>query len=124
MKVLNIDDSTINNILMENLLNSQGFQTLSVIEGIRAYEKIREFQPDVILLDLMMPDKSGIEILEELKKEKINIPVIVISAMESSLMKEKVLTLGASFHFKKPVDFHVLVKSIEEVVNNQNTYNI
>ena len=124
MKVLNIDDSTINNMLMENLLNEHGFETLSVIEGSRTKEKIREFQPDVILLDLMMPDKSGVEILEELNRENINIPVIVISAMDATDVKKKISQLGAKYQFQKPVDFQVLMRSIQEVVENQKSYNL
>ena len=114
MKVLNIDDSTVNNMLMENLLAAHGFETFSVIEGNRAEEHIDEYQPDVIILDLMIPDKSGYEILKDLKAKNINIPVVVITAMESKDIREKIQDLGVTENHTKPINPDKLIESIQK----------
>ena len=114
MRVLNIDDSTVNNMLMENLLAAHGFEALSVIEGNKAEEYIENYQPDVILLDLMIPDKSGFEILKALKAKNINIPVVVITAVESRDVREKIQDWGVTEYHTKPIDSAKLVESIQK----------
>ena len=114
MKILNIDDSTINNMLMENILAAQGYETLSVINGNDVEEHIEEYQPDVIILDLMIPDKSGLEILKDLKAKNINIPVIVITAMESKEIRKKVENMGITAYHTKPIQPEKLIECIQK----------
>ena len=114
MKILNIDDSTVNNMLMENLLAEQGYETLSVIEGRNVEGHIEEFQPDVIILDLMIPDKSGLEILKELKAKHIDIPVVVITAMESGEIRKQVESFGITAYHTKPIQSEKLIESIQK----------
>ena len=115
MRILNIDDSTVNNMLMEHILNSLGHETISVIEGSEAIEKIREYQPDVIILDLMMPGKSGLDVLEDLRAEGIQTPVIVITAMNSHDLRNQAFALGAADYQPKPVNANSLQKRLEQV---------
>lgn len=114
MKVLNIDDSTVNNMLMEDMLTMHGYDVNSVIKGTEVMEKLEKYHPDVILLDLMIPDKSGIEILKELRSQNIDIPVIVITAMRSNEIEEKLKKLGISGYFQKPIKSNELIQSIQE----------
>jgi DNA-binding response OmpR family regulator len=113
MKILNIDDSTSNNMLTENLLCEYGHQTLSIIEGSRFEEAIEEYNPDVILIDLMIPDKSGFEILEELRVKDICIPVVVITALNSKDIKKKLDSMGVKEYHTKPIDGNQLIESIQ-----------
>jgi CheY-like chemotaxis protein len=114
MRILNIDDSTINNMLIENLLTAHGYETLSVIEGKNVEENIEEYQPDVIILDLMIPDKSGLDILKDLKAKNINIPVVVITAMESKEIRKKVESMGITAYHTKPIQSEKLIESIQK----------
>jgi len=118
MRILNIDDSTINNMLMENLLAAHGYETLSVIEGKNVEEYIEEYQPDVIILDLMIPDKSGLEILKDLKAKNVNIPVIVITAMESKEICKKVESFGVTAYHTKPIQSEELIESIQKATDS------
>ena len=111
---MNVDDSTINNMLMENLLAEHGYETLSVIEGKKVEEHIEEYQPDVIILDLMIPDKSGIEILKDLKARNITIPVVVITAMESKKIHKNVESFGVIAIHTKPIHSEKLIESIQK----------
>ena len=116
MRILNIDDSTVNNMLMENILSSLGYEAYSILEGDQAMEKIEEYQPDVIILDMMMPTKSGIDVLEDLQAQGIQIPVIVISAMNNKELKKRALELGAADYQSKPVKMETLKNSIQQAV--------
>ena len=114
MKILNIDDSTVNNMLIENLLAAHGYESLSVIEGTNVEEHIEEYQPDVIILDLMIPDKSGLEILKDLRAKNINIPVVVITAVESKEMQKKAENYGIEAFHTKPIQSEQLIESIQK----------
>jgi two-component system response regulator VicR len=116
MKVLNIDDSTVNNMLMENLLSSFGYETYSMLEGTDVLEKIEEYQPDVIILDMMMPQRSGLDVLEDIRAKGIHIPVIVITAMKDKTLKQKAMRLGVADYQTKPVKMATLKASIEHAL--------
>ena len=116
MRILNIDDSTVNNMLMENILSSLGYEVYSILEGSQALENIEEFRPDVIILDIMMPNKSGIDVLEDIRRQGIETPVIVISAMKDQELKRRVLELGAADYQSKPVKMETLKNSIQQAL--------
>jgi len=116
MRILNIDDSTVNNMLMENLLSSFGYETYSMLEGSDVLEKIEEYQPDVIILDMMMPQKSGLDVLEDIRAKGIHIPVIVITAMKDKTLKKKAMKLGVADYQMKPVKMATLKASIEHAL--------
>jgi DNA-binding response OmpR family regulator len=112
MRILNIDDSTINNMLMENLLSSHGYEALSVIKGNDVEEYIEDYQPDVIILDLMIPDRNGLDILKDLRRKNVNIPVVVITAMGSKEIRKEVENLGITAYHTKPIESEKLIESI------------
>ena len=116
MRILNIDDSTVNNMLMENILSSLGYEVYSILEGSQALENIEEFRPDVIILDIMMPNKSGIDVLEDIRRQGIETPVIVISAMKDQELKRRALELGAADYQSKPVKMETLKNSIQQAL--------
>ncbi len=119
MKILNIDDSTVNNMLMENIISSFGYEAYSLLQGSGIAEKIEEYQPDVIILDLMMPDKSGFDVLDELNKLGFNIPVIVVTAMNSSELKRRALEMGAVDYQAKPVNMKSLKRSLDKAFQGE-----
>jgi len=118
MKLLIIDDSTVNNIILQNLLEDLGYEIDTALSVKDALKKIAKSPPDLILLDLMMPDVSGFDLLNKFSKDKINIPVVVISAFNDSDYKKRALKLGARNYLLKPVDQEKLVSSIEKTLGN------
>ncbi|SRR6056297_1466861 len=120
MKILIIDDSTINNILLENILSERGYEIYSILNGNSAIDKIEEVQPDLILLDIMMPEVSGFDVLRKLKENEIQVPVIIISAYDSDKFKKLSKTLGAESYILKPVEADFLVSQIQKVHKSQN----
>ena len=78
MKLFIIDDSTVNNIFLQSILEEYGYIVHSAISGEEALRKIETFGPDVILLDLMMPGMSGIDLLKKFREMELDIPVVII----------------------------------------------
>ncbi len=120
-KVLIIEDDQ---FLLETLarrFNETGFTTDYLIDGNKVVEKIVIFKPDVILLDILLPGKSGFEICQEIKSndQTKNIPVIFLSNLGSREDVEKGKKLGAtSFLVKATVLTEEIVREVKKVLGN------
>lgn len=90
-------------------------------DGNEAFEKIVECEPDVALLDVIMPHLDGIGVLEKLNETKLNkYPVcVMISAVGQDKVTKQAISLGAQYYVVKPFDIEVLIKRIEELKNYQ-----
>lgn len=96
------DEKDVNQLLAKHLRNS-GYETVSVWNGLDGITQLQKQHFDMILLDLMLPYKSGDEVLKEIRKD-CDIPVIVISAKDLVGTKIDLLTLGADDYITKPFD--------------------
>ncbi len=101
--VLVADDEIRITKLVELALSEEGFRVVTATGGREALEKAEEYRPDVILLDIMMPDLDGIEVMRELR-ERRPVAVILLSAKDSTSDKAVGLDLGADDYLAKP--FH------------------
>lgn len=86
---------------LELKLNKEGIQAETVFDGESALKMIKENKYDILMLDLVMPRKNGFAVLEEIKKENIDIPVIVMSNLSQKEDMEKAEHLGAKRYFIK-----------------------
>ena len=118
IKILLIDDDYINNAIISGALEDD-YEVGSITdpkESIRAFSR---FKPDLILLDLMMPDKDGYTVLSELK-QVTNIPIVVVSCVKSSLDMAKAMKLRAFDFMIKPFDidlFETIIDRIKKLKN-------
>ncbi|HON18126.1 MAG TPA: response regulator [Salinivirgaceae bacterium] len=120
-KILVVDDSENNLFLLEEVLQEYNYTVIKARNGKEALVQIKNHRPDLILLDIMMSELSGYDVLEELKKNQETIPVIVISARSSAEDVEKAFALGAKLFIKKPVIItHILAKIDEVLMLNRN----
>ena len=107
-KILIVDDAEANLRLLEELLAREGFmQVISTADSTRAIDLFTAFQPDLILLDLMMPELDGYAILEILSRhipKDEYLPVLVLTADATIAAKRKALALGARDFLTKPFD--------------------
>lgn len=107
-RILIIDDTLANIEVLENLLMMKGYTNVSAIsDSTKAMETIKSFQPELILLDLMMPEVSGFDIMEQLKKEPDAFKlmrILVLTADITPESKKKALSGGASDFLTKPFD--------------------
>lgn len=107
-KILIVDDAEANLRLLEELLAREGFmQVISTADSTRAIDLFTAFQPDLILLDLMMPEMDGYAVLEILSRHIAKdeyLPVLVLTADATIAAKRKALALGAKDFLTKPFD--------------------
>lgn len=105
------DDLEINKLLSE-FLTKNGYQTVSIYEGLHVIETIQKNKIELILLDIMLPYKSGDQILSEIRVHS-KVPVIVISAKETTQNKVNLLRMGADDYITKPFDLEEVLARIE-----------
>ncbi|MEK7452982.1 MAG: response regulator [Patescibacteria group bacterium] len=120
-KVLVVEDEVTLNQVYKNKLESLGYEVMTAYDGEEALEKVRAFIPDVVLLDLMLPKKSGYEVLTDIKKdEKIsNIPVMILSNLGQDDDIKKGMDLGAiDFVVKSDIRLADLMRKIEAIFKN------
>jgi len=102
--ILIVDDEKMNLMVLDNLLRDD-YDILMAKNGRSAIEKVKECHPDLILLDIIMPDMNGYEVLAQIRKldgRIKNIPVIFITGLNSEDNEEKGLDLGAADYITKP----------------------
>ncbi|MCB8963939.1 MAG: response regulator [Bacteroidales bacterium] len=116
--ILVIDDSTTNQVLMEALLQEEGFLTQSASSAMEAYTLIQKKKPALILLDLLMPQVSGIECLKQLKSsdDTADIPVVVVTAVLSPEYREACGKFGIVDYFTKPIDIPSFILRLEGIL--------
>jgi CheY-like chemotaxis protein len=118
-KVLYVEDQDLNLRLVERILaNRPGYQLVPVMKGAEAIELAREHQPDIILLDLNLPDVGGDEILRRLKADNnlARIPVIMVSADAMGDRIEELLAMGADGYLTKPYKLREFFNVIESAL--------
>lgn len=107
-RILMVDDDVNSTCLMTNFLNRIGYSRLeSINDSTRAFETIKTFAPDLILLDLAMPNINGFQVLEELRADRESenqIPVLVLTGDPTAQAKRRALAAGATDLLAKPFD--------------------
>lgn len=114
-KILIVDDDTNISELVSLYLIKERFDTKCCEDGVEALKAFDEYQPDLILLDLMLPGMDGYEICREIRK-KSNIPIIMLSAKGEIFDKVLGLELGADDYIIKPFDSKELVARVKAVL--------
>ncbi|EEF57195.1 response regulator transcription factor [Pedosphaera parvula] len=82
--------------------------------GLEAYELIQSLNPDVVTLDIRMPGMSGIQVLEAIKKQQLEVTVIVLTGLAEMEYRRKCTDLGAKFFFHKSTEFEKLIEVLSD----------
>lgn len=120
IKVMLIDDELEFTSIFSERLILRNIDVIAVNRAEDAFEKLRVFSPDVILLDLKMPGMNGIEMLKILRRFDPSIEVIIITGHGLGLTKEDALKLGAYERLSKPLDINEVTKTIEQAYKKKN----
>ncbi|OGV57556.1 MAG: hypothetical protein A2283_23340 [Lentisphaerae bacterium RIFOXYA12_FULL_48_11] len=112
------DDRSLREGLVLNL-GLQGYKVLSAVDGEAGMRMAFDVRPDLIILDIMMPVWSGLDILEELRKRREDTPVLILSAKGRTSDKVEGLRLGADDYMTKPFDLPELVARIEVLLRHR-----
>jgi DNA-binding response OmpR family regulator len=117
-RILVADDSETILLLMRTRLEMEGYEVITAVDGQEVIEELHrrgeEGRPDVILLDAMMPRKSGPEVVRELRARNIQTPILIVSAHEEEAA-DRASSTKASGYIRKPIDFELLLGRIAEL---------
>lgn len=116
--VLIVDDSNTNNLLLENILESEGIKTSIAFSGKEAFKFLKENKPSLILLDIMMPNIDGFAVLNKIKadEETNKIPVIFITAKNDYNLKQKAIDEGAVDLIQKPININKVLEIVKQYI--------
>ncbi len=114
------DDNIIRSYLKRMIQKRFSFNIAEAENGIIGLEAIKKVKPDIIFLDISMPEMSGLEFLEKIRQEPdySNIPVLVLTAHNDSDTIKKILNLGVSDYILKPIDTAKTYNRIQQLIDN------
>jgi two-component system, cell cycle response regulator DivK len=104
--ILIVEDNTLNMKLWNDILEAQGYALLKTASGVEAVEIARNHRPDLILLDIRLPDISGLDVARSLKGDETtqSIPVIALTAFAQAEHQREALASGCDGYISKPVN--------------------
>lgn len=118
-RILAVDDAALTLMRISNTLRDD-YDVITVNSGVRALKYLEEEKPDLILLDIQMAQKDGIETLQEIRamKDRADIPVIMLTGVEDKDIVVKSAKLGICDYILKPFSAETLLGRIQRVFNN------
>ena len=113
-KILIIDDDPRNIFALNATLVSKGFNCVSAQSALQGIAFIRQSPPDLVLIDMMMPEMDGYQAMPFIKEISSNLPVIAVTAQAMVGDRDKCLASGADEYISKPIDVDILLSLIKK----------
>ncbi len=122
VKILVVEDEPSLVFTLRDTLENEGYEVIVSEDGSGAVELAKEHKPDLMILDIMLPGKSGYEICKEIRNNKFTFPIIMLTAKDQEIDKVKGLNLGADDYLTKPFGVKELLARIEARLRRAGTY--
>jgi two-component system response regulator VicR len=120
IKILIVEDDTLMIKILKLVLEKEGYQVISAIDGFTAIEKMSLIIPDLIITDIILPFCTGLEIISFAKEKFKNIPIIVVSALgKEETTVANAFNLGIDDFVSKPFSPHELLLRVKRLLNNR-----
>ncbi len=118
-KVLIIDDESLTISLLETYLSARGFEVVSALNGLDGLTLAQVEQPDIMIVDMMLPDIGGEAICQQLRAmpATAHIPVVILSALTNRATQEKAKTAGANTYVPKNVPLTEVLSQLNRLLN-------
>ena len=115
-KILIVEDNELNLKLFRDLLGANGYETIETKEGREAISLARNSMPDLILMDIQLPEISGLEVTKRIKAdhEIMHIPIIAVTAFAMKDDEEKILRAGCQAYISKPISIGSFLEVIKQ----------
>lgn len=113
-QILIVEDDEINSEMLAKRLIKRGFTVDRVMSGLSAMKYLKDNKPSVVLLDILMPDMTGLEVLKEIRKRfsQVDLSVIMVTAKTEAQDVVDALKLGANDYIQKPVNIEIAIARI------------
>ncbi|WP_420432081.1 response regulator [Hyphobacterium sp.] len=120
-KVLIVEDNELNMKLFSDLLEAHGYETVGTDNGLNALDLARQHAPDLILMDIQLPEVSGLEVTKWLKDddELSPIPVIAVTAFAMKGDEERIRQGGCEAYMSKPITVSVFIETIRRFLGEE-----
>lgn len=116
-KVLLVEDENLTRSFVTKMIEDLGYEVESCENGEEAIQKIKSFQPNLIISDVLMPEYSGLQLLNYVQKKiPVKIPILLISTLDERVMAEMVEDIGAVGFIPKPPSKAILAEKINEAL--------
>jgi len=116
-KILIVDDAAFMRMMIKDILSKNGYEIAGEAEnGLRAIEKYKELIPDLVIMDITMPDLDGIQAVKEIKKINTDSKIIMCSAMGQQAMVIESIQAGARDFIVKPFQAERVVEAVKKVL--------
>ena len=117
-KVLIVEDNELNLKLFRDLLEAHGYETLQTKDGMEVMQLARDHKPNLILMDIQLPEVSGLEVTKWIKEDEElkSIPVIAVTAFAMKGDEEKIRQGGCEAYIAKPISVTNFIEVIEKVL--------
>jgi DNA-binding response OmpR family regulator len=119
-KVLYVEDETFLGKIVKESLESRGFQVFMESDGNRAIEAFEKSQPDVCVLDVMLPNKDGFTVADEIRIKNEEVPIIFLTAKTQTEDVVRGFTVGGNDYIRKPFSMEELIIRIHNVLKERN----
>ena len=118
--VLIVEDNELNMKLFHDLLEAHGYKTLQTRDGLSALDIAREHMPDLILMDIQLPEVSGLEVTKWLKEDEHlrSIPVIAVTAFAMKGDEEKIREGGCEAYISKPISVNSFLETVDTFIGS------
>ena len=115
-RVLIVEDNELNMKLFNDLLEAHGYRTLQTRDGVEALQMAREHRPDLILMDIQLPEVSGLEVTKWIKEDEElrAIPVIAVTAFAMKGDEEKIREGGCEAYIAKPISVMNFLSTVDQ----------
>lgn len=116
--VLIVEDSELNMRLFNDLLEAFGYKTVKSRDGRQAIPLAREHKPDLIIMDIQLPEVSGLELTDRLKKDEAlkHIPIVAVTAFAMRGDEQKIMAAGCDAYLSKPISVTTFLETIRKFI--------
>jgi two-component system, chemotaxis family, chemotaxis protein CheY len=115
-KVLVVDDMLFMRVALKAILEKNGFSVVGEAEnGLKAVEKYLQFAPDIVTMDITMPEMTGLEALKEIKRRDPNARVVMVSAMGQERFIKEAIMNGAKYFIVKPFQEAQVIETLTKI---------
>ncbi len=118
-KILIIEDNDLNLKLFRDLLEANGYDTVETKEGLNALDMAKREMPDLILMDIQLPEISGLDVTRKIKAEPsvADIPIIAVTAFAMKDDEEKILRAGCEAYISKPISITNFLETVKQFLD-------